>query len=99
MPNIPKKSDEVYPPREGDGAFDLQRIENFLLSMRESKRNPDNLWTRWDDDRILTIFHNKWGKFQWSISDSESVQYSKRSFSTQEEAAQALLDALDEEGQ
>ena len=92
MRSIRNHDSEIYPDGENDH-FD--RISDFLLSMHENQKG--NLVCEYDG-RLLTIFTNRRGKYQWSIYDYENVHYAPQNYENQEDAAAALLDALDEEG-
>jgi hypothetical protein len=73
-------------------------VYRFLLSMRESRSNPDNMWTKLDNDRTVTIFARKGGGYGLCIADDETVTYSHHIYEDQEAAAAALLEVLDREG-
>lgn len=96
MSSIRKTRMECNPPADDLAASrvsELDRLDRFLDSFREAKKRG-NLWSHYDD-KTIAIFRNKYGKFQWSIADAETVQYSKRGFASQEDAAAALLEILE----
>lgn len=72
---------------------EAERLERFLASFRDSNK-PGNIWTRYDG-KTISIFCNKYRKYQWCITDAATVTYSRESFASQEDAGYALLEMLE----
>lgn len=73
------------------------RIQIFLNDFNESRNHPENIYAEIEGYRF-TIFVNRWDTYSIRGSYGDWDISHRKTFESQEEAAECLMDLLDERG-
>ena len=94
MPRIDNDSELV-----GTDAL-LALLDEFQAGFRQSRKG--NWWRTWVDESgralTLTVFLNKFGRWQYCVADADGPRWSRGSWDTEGEAIETLFMKLQEAG-
>lgn len=82
MPRIDANPDELV----GTDA-ETALLDDFASGFKQSKRG--NWWRTWDGLN-LTIFRNRYGRWQYCIADSDGPHWSRNAYDSEGEAMESL---------